>query len=74
MQCNSKNEYVVEGLARVLNLVMHHQDAFLLPANLGRQGLPQITAPAAKENALASAIVSAAFDHVNSKIAESVPA
>jgi hypothetical protein len=48
---------------------MQYQDAFLLPPNLGRQGLLQITTPTEKDSAQATAMVSEAFEHVNSGMA-----
>lgn len=34
------NGYESEGLAHSLEFVMRHQDSFVRPPNLGRQGLP----------------------------------
>jgi hypothetical protein len=40
-----ENGFQSERLAHILDLVMQHQDAFVLPQNLGRQGLLQIPTP-----------------------------
>src|SRR5579863_7421559 len=39
------NGYESEGLGHILERVMHHQTSFVLPPNLGRQGLLQIPTP-----------------------------
>jgi hypothetical protein len=39
------NGYESEHLAQILESVMQHQNFFVLPANLGRQGLLQISTP-----------------------------
>lgn len=57
------NGYKSEGLSQILEFVMEHQREFLLPANLGRQGLLQIPTPTPAESAVASALVNDAFDH-----------
>jgi hypothetical protein len=55
-----------QRLAETLDSVMHHQDAFLPPPNLGRQGLLQITTPAEKERAAAAISIKEALDQVAS--------
>lgn len=55
------NGYQSEGLADILESVMQHQIAFSLPADLGRQGLLQITTPTKEESIAAAASVSEAF-------------
>jgi hypothetical protein len=40
------NGFQSAGLARILDLVMQHQNSFVLPPNRGRQGLLQIETPA----------------------------
>ncbi len=45
------NGYESEGLAHILESVMQHQDSFVLPPNLGRQGLLQIPTPTQAESA-----------------------
>jgi hypothetical protein len=67
-----ENGYQSEGLAHILGFIMQHQDAFILPPNLGRQGLLQISAPSAEESTTATAAVNHAFDRLGSTLA--VPA
>ena len=64
------NGYQSEGLAHVLGFVMQHQDAFLLPQNLGRQGLLQISTPTLEESTVATVSVNHAFDRLGSALAE----
>jgi hypothetical protein len=61
---NFENGYQSEGLAHILGFIMQHQDAFALPANLGRQGLLQIPTPTIEENKVAAASITEAFDHL----------
>jgi hypothetical protein len=61
-----ENGYGSERLTEALNSVMHHQDAFLPPAKLGRQGLLQITTPSEKEHAAAAILIREALDRVGS--------
>jgi hypothetical protein len=58
------NGYESEGLAHILNGVMQHQAEFDLPANLGRQGLLQISTPTADERAAAEKLVHEALDQM----------
>ncbi len=64
------NGYQSEGLARILESVMHHQTAFSLPGNLGRQGLLQIPTPTQEESAAAAAFLSEALETVHSAPAQ----
>ena len=64
------NGYQSERLAHILGFVMQHQDAFLLPPNLDRQGLLQISTPTAEESGEAAAQVHLAFDRLGSLLAE----
>jgi hypothetical protein len=64
------NEYESEGLAQMLEFVMQHQNSFVLPPNLGRQGLLQISMPTAEESAAAAALINEVFDRLTSKFAE----
>jgi hypothetical protein len=64
------NGYKSEGLAHILGFIMQHQDAFTLPANLGRQGLLQIPTPTPEESSAAAASVNHAFDRPGSALAE----
>jgi hypothetical protein len=68
------NGYQSEGLAHILESVMQHQTAFLLPADLGRQGLLQIATPTQEEISAAAASVSEALDRVGSALTEPVMA
>jgi len=65
-----ENGYESEGLAHILESVMQHQNSFVLPPNLGRQGLLQISAPTAEDSATAAARVRLAFDGLASPLAE----
>jgi hypothetical protein len=62
------NGYQSEGLARILESVMQHQSAFSLPADLGRRGLLQISAPTQEESALAAASLSPALERLQSVV------
>jgi hypothetical protein len=64
------NGYHSEGLARTLEFVMQHQNAFALPPNLGRPGLVQIPRPSGAEIAAAQTSVREAFDHLSSALVE----
>jgi hypothetical protein len=64
------NGYESEGLARILEFLMQHQNSFGLPPNLGRQGLLQIPPPTQEESAAASALIEEAFHHLGSTLAE----
>jgi hypothetical protein len=61
-----ENGYKSEGLAQVLEVAMQHQNSFVLPPNLGRQGLLQISPPTAEQIAAASALINLAFDRLAS--------
>jgi len=60
------NKYQSEGLAHILEFVMQHQTAFVLPPDRGRQGLLQIPTPTEEESTAAAASVSEAFDRFGS--------
>jgi len=64
------NGYASEGLAHILEFVMQHQISFVLPPNLGRQGLLQISPPTGEESAAAAALVKETFDGFGSPLAE----
>jgi hypothetical protein len=66
------NGYQSEVLAHTLGFVMQHQDAFTLPANLGRQGLLQIPVPTPEESAASAASVNHAFTRLGAALAEPV--
>jgi hypothetical protein len=61
-----ENGYQSEGLAHILELTMQHQNSFVLPPNLGRQGLLQISPPTAIQIAAATALINVAVDHLAS--------
>ena len=63
------NNYASEGLANTLDFVMQHQNVFVLPENLGRQGLLQIPAPTDEDSAAAAKSLVEAFAHVESQVA-----
>lgn len=63
-----ENGYKSERLAHILEIAMQHQSSFVLPPNLGRQGLLQISTPTAEESAEAAAIINVAFDRLDSTI------
>ncbi len=64
-----ENGYRSEGLGQVLESVMQHQSAFILPINMGRQGLLQIAAPTETETTAAKASLQAARDYIESETA-----
>jgi hypothetical protein len=57
------NGYQSQGLAHILEFIMERQNSFVLPQNIGRQGLLQISSPTEEESAAAVASVNEAFDH-----------
>ena len=60
------NKYQSEGLAHILEFVMQHQTAFVLPPDRGRQGLLQIPTPTEEESTAAAASVREAVDRFGS--------
>ncbi len=65
-----ENGYQSEGLADILEVAMQNQNSFVLPANLGRQGLLQISTPTAEESATAATLISEVFDRLASPLAQ----
>src|SRR5690348_1121884 len=63
-----ENGYKSEGLAQIFEVAMQHQNSFVLPPNLGRQGLLQISTPTADESAAVAAVINGAFGHLNPKV------
>jgi hypothetical protein len=59
-----ENGYKSEGLAHVLEIAMQHQNSFVLPPNLGRQGLLQISTPTAEEIVTAASLINVAFNRL----------
>ena len=49
---------------------MQHQNSFVLPPNLGRQGLLQISTPTAEKSSAAAALINAVFGRLASTFAE----
>jgi len=64
------NGYESERLAQILQFVMQRQGEFVLPANLGRQGLLQIGTPSKEEIAAAEECLHEAFDRLGSERTE----
>lgn len=58
--------YVSEELNGSLNSILQHQDAFVLPASLDREGLVQIGTPSQKERAAAVSLIRQALDQIRS--------
>ncbi len=68
------NGYESEGLAHILESVMQNQSSFLLPTNLGRQGLLQIPTPTAEERVAAGEWIRDALHRLGVAVAEPMPA
>jgi hypothetical protein len=66
------NGYHSEALAHTLDFVMQHQTEFSLPADLGRQGLLQISTPTQEESTAAATGVSETCGRISSVLAEPV--
>jgi hypothetical protein len=64
------NGFQSGGLAHTLEVAMQHQDSLVLPPDLGRQGLLQISAPTLEESAAAAAVINIAFDRLNSAVGQ----
>jgi hypothetical protein len=64
------NGYESQGLAHILEFVMQHQNSFVLPSNLGRQGLLQISTPTAEDSVAAAAMINETFDRLASVFAQ----
>jgi hypothetical protein len=64
------NGYESEGLSNILERVMQHQTSFVLPENLGRQGLLQIPTPTEEERAVAGEWIRDALDSLGATLAE----
>lgn len=63
------NGYESEGLSNILESVMQHQTFFVLPENMGRQGLLQIPAPTEEDRSAAGEWIRDAFDRLGSVLA-----
>jgi hypothetical protein len=64
------NGYESEGLAHILESVMQHQNSFVLPENLGRQGLLQISTPTIEESTAATAMIHCVLDRLSLPLIE----
>ena len=64
------NGYHSEVLAHILETAMQHQNSFVLPSNLGRQGLLQISTPTAEESVAAAGVIREAFDNLDPLLAQ----
>ncbi len=60
-----ENGYQSEGLARILEFIMQHQNSFVLPMDHGRQGLLQIPTPTEEESTAAAAALNEAFERLD---------
>jgi hypothetical protein len=65
-----ENGYESEGLARILEFVMQHQNSFLLPQNFGGQGLLQIPTLTEEESASAAIAVDEVIHSFGSLLAQ----
>ena len=63
-----ENGYQSEGLGHIMDAVMQHQTAFLLPEDLGRKGLIQIQTPTQEDGVAASAHVGQASGCIRSAL------
>jgi hypothetical protein len=64
------NGYESEGLSNILERVMQHQTSFVLPENMGRQGLLQIPTPTEEDRSAAGEGIRDALDRLGSVLAE----
>lgn len=64
------NGYASGGLAHILDSVMQHQNSFVLPPNLGRQGLLQIPTPTQAESVAAAVLVNETVHRLGSPVAQ----
>lgn len=65
-----ENGYESEGLSNILERVMQHQTSFVLPENMGRQGLLQISSPTEEDRSAAGEWIRDTFDRLGSTLAE----
>lgn len=64
------NGYESEGLSNILERVMQHQSSFVLPKDMGRQGLLQISTPTEEETGAAGEWIRDSYDRLGSILAE----
>lgn len=65
-----ENGYESQGLSNILERVMQNQTSFVLPENMGRQGLLQISSPTEEDRSAAGEWVRDTFDRLGSALAE----
>lgn len=65
-----ENGYESEGLSNILERVMQNQTSFVLPENMGRQGLLQISSPTEEDRSAAGEWIRDTFDRLGSALAE----
>ncbi|HEV2402095.1 MAG TPA: hypothetical protein VGS27_34510 [Candidatus Sulfotelmatobacter sp.] len=65
-----ENGYESEGLSNILERVMQNQTSFVLPENMGRQGLLQISSPTEEDRSAACEWIRDTFDRLGSTLAE----
>lgn len=65
-----ENGYESEGLSNILERVMQNQTSFVLPENMGRQGLLQISSPTEEDRSAAGEWIRDTFDRLGSTLAE----
>lgn len=68
------NGYESQGLSNILQHVMQHQTSFVLPQNLGRQGLLQIATPTEGDRLAAAEWIRETFNRLDSASVEPVAA
>lgn len=64
------NGYKSEGLARIWDFVMQHQNSFLAPLNLGRQGLRKIPTPTEVGSAAAAISINEAIHNLETLLTQ----
>jgi hypothetical protein len=64
------NGYESASLSNILERVMQHQTVFVLPENMGRQGLLQISTPTEQERTAAGQRIRDALDRLGSALTE----
>lgn len=65
-----ENGYESQGLSNILERVMQNQTSFVLPENMGRQGLLQISSPTEEDRSAAGEWIRDTFDRLGSALAE----
>lgn len=65
-----ENGYESQGLSNILERVMQNQTSFVLPENMGRQGLLQISSPTEEDRSAAGEWIRDTLDRLGSALAE----